>query len=91
MDTTAGETDKREAAASLDMAYAGMKAGGSRTLSTSTGYVIVVDPKAADAAALQQALAGCRSQADLDAFAGKYPQTVQRKTVRKAQAESEDT
>ncbi|MCW5667804.1 MAG: hypothetical protein KIT35_28545 [Piscinibacter sp.] len=54
--------------------------GHSSTHSTSTGYRIRIDPKAKDAAALQAALAACRSQAELDAFAKAHPETVQEKT-----------
>lgn len=63
--------------------------GGSSTKATSTGYRIVVPHDAKNARRMQDELDRCSSQADLDAFAKKYPQAVAEKVRTEASAETE--
>jgi len=87
-DTKDVNADKLSGGAKLNV---GVVEGGmsmSKTHSTSTGYKISVDPKDAKAAEMQQALARCKSQADLDAFASKYPQAVKERTKGKGSADN---
>ena len=87
-DTKDSNANKLSGGAKLNV---GVVEGGmtlSKTQSTSTGYKISVDPKADNAAEMQAALARCKSQADLDQFAARYPQAVKEKTKGKGKAEN---
>lgn len=79
-DARHGDTRKDSVGGSVGAGVVEGSFGHSSTRSTSTGYKIRIDPKAKNAAELQAALAACRSQAELDAFAKAHPQTVQEKT-----------
>lgn len=75
------DTDKLSGGAELGVGPAVSGSfGASHTNVTSTGYKIVVDPAAPNAGEMKAALAACKSQDDLDAFARKYPASVQEKT-----------
>ena len=72
---------------------AGMVEGGfsaSRTWTTSTGYKISIDPNDPKADEMQKALAACAGQAELDAFAKKYPKAVKEKTRTTGVADQQD-
>jgi hypothetical protein len=76
-----GDSDKLSGGATVGVGPAvsgGM--GASHTNTSSTSYEIVVDPKDPSETEMREALARCKSQADLDAFALKYPKAVKEKT-----------
>lgn len=53
---------------------------GSHTDKSGTSYKFTLDPKDPQFAEMQAALAACNGQADLDAFAKKYPKAIGEKT-----------
>jgi len=81
-----GETRSGGVKANIGVLQAGVKL--SRTSTTTTGYKIEVDPKSKNAAAMQEALDRCHTQAELDAFAEKYPKTVLEKTTGTSSAQN---
>ena len=88
-DTSQGDSAKVSGGAKVSVGVVEGGASFSHSNTTSTGYKISIDPKDKDAAKLQAALAACKSQKDLDAFAKQYPQTVQEKTTGKGTADTQ--
>lgn len=88
-DTSQGDSQKLSGAAKVSV---GVVEGGfslSHAMTTSTGYKISIDPAAQGAAEMQKALAACKSQGELDAFARKYPAAVQERTTGKGTADTQ--
>src|SRR5664280_3896103 len=79
-DTSQADSEKLSGAAKINVGVVEGGFGASHTNTTSNGYKISIDPKAANAAEMQKALQACKSQQDLDAFAKKYPAAVQEHT-----------
>lgn len=78
LEFTRGEGEGNSLSAGGKGGFGKASMGLSRTWSERSGitYVIVIDPKAPDAAELQKELAGCGSQEELAAFAKTYPHLV---------------
>lgn len=79
-DAKHGDSAKTSVGGSVGAGVVEGSFGHSSSHATSTGLKIRIDPKAANAAALQAELAACGNQAALDAFAKAHPETVQEKT-----------
>jgi len=88
-DTQDGNSDKLSGGMKVNVGAVEGGFSASHTNTTSTGYKVSVDPKDPKAAEMQNALAKCASQADLDAFAKKYPQSVKEKTKSKGSADAQ--
>ena len=88
-DTSQGDSQKLSGAAKVSVGAVEGGFSASHAMTTSTGYKISIDPKATNAPAMQKALAECRSQADLDAFARKFPEAVRERTVGTGSADTQ--
>ena len=85
-DTRQDKTD-----ASFDMGAAGMTVGTVHTHETSFGYSITIDPKNDPGGKMLAALAGCKSEAQYDAFVKKYDGKITLKYKEKGQADADRT
>lgn len=88
-DSHEGDADKLSGGAKVSVGVVEGGAKFSHTNTTSTGYKVSIDPNGPKAAEMQGALARCKSQKDLDAFAARYPQSVQEKTKSKGTADTQ--
>jgi hypothetical protein len=88
-DAKQGDSSKTSGGASVSAGVVEGSFGVSTSRTTSTGYSIAIDPNAKNAAEMQKALAACRSQAELDAFAKAYPAAVQEKTKSDGRADKQ--
>lgn len=87
-DAKQGDGSKTSGGASLNVGVVDGSFGISRSNTTSSGVKIHIDPKHPQADRLQQELAACKSQAELDAFADRHRDTVVERSKGKAQADA---
>ena len=77
---TGTTTDKVSGKVGIKSGLVGGSAGKAHSFTTSSGYVIKIDPKKDPKGERQKALDACDGQADYDKFAAKYPETVESAT-----------
>ena len=77
---TGTTTDKVSGKVGIKSGVVGGSVGKAHSFTTSSGYVIKIDPKKDPNGEQQKALDACDGQADYDQFAAKYPDTVQSAT-----------
>ena len=77
---TGSTTDKVAGKVGIKSGVVGGSVGKAHSYTTSSGYVIKIDPKKDPKGERQKALDACDGQADYDKFAAKYPETVESAT-----------
>ena len=88
-DSHVGDAKKGSVGAKVSMGVVEGGASFSHAVTTSTGYKISIAPTMKNARAMQDELARCGSQAELDAFAAAHPETVKEKTAVKGRADTQ--